>query len=99
MSVVACARRYERDESNKDVGTSMFKKQGGGGGGGGSGKFTAMKTAEFLPNAVLAFAPCTSSWHGVAEEVVKGEVVRDTIQGFVRPLSKPSGRGGSLARC
>ncbi|CAL6338046.1 unnamed protein product [Bathycoccus prasinos] len=33
-------------------------------------KFKAMKQARFLPNSVLAFAPCKSSWHGVEERKI-----------------------------
>jgi hypothetical protein len=34
-----------------------------------------------VPNAMVAFAPCFSSWHAVQE--LKEGVTRDTIQGFV----------------
>lgn len=83
--------RYGWDETNKDVGTTMFKKQGGGGGGGGGkgNKYTAVKIAEFLPNVVLAFAPCTSSWHGVAVGFYfwRGAGLRSVIPIFVLSLS------------
>lgn len=37
--------------------------------------------APFIPNSVLAFAPCWHSWHGVPK--VKEKVQRDTLQGFI----------------
>merc|ERR1712046_406490 len=45
------------------------------------GDFVIAKKAPFVPNAVLAFAACTGSWHAVQKvQMVKP---RDTIQGFV----------------
>jgi len=37
--------------------------------------------AKFVPNSMMAFAPCTSSWHAVKKTA--GKVTRNTIQGFV----------------
>ena len=41
---------------------------------------TAFK-APFVPNTVIAFAPCWHSWHAV--ETMTESVMRDTLQGFV----------------
>ena len=37
--------------------------------------------APFVPNTVIAFAPCFHSWHAV--ETMTEHVMRDTLQGFV----------------
>mmetsp|Transcript_10109 Transcript_10109/g.21074 ORF Transcript_10109/g.21074 Transcript_10109/m.21074 type:complete len:295 (-) Transcript_10109:427-1311(-) len=37
--------------------------------------------APFVPNTVMAFAPCYHSWHAV--ETMTERVMRDTLQGFV----------------
>eukprot|EP00242_Pyramimonas_sp_CCMP2087_P012748 CAMPEP_0198199794 /NCGR_PEP_ID=MMETSP1445-20131203/2955_1 /TAXON_ID=36898 /ORGANISM="Pyramimonas sp., Strain CCMP2087" /LENGTH=314 /DNA_ID=CAMNT_0043869693 /DNA_START=334 /DNA_END=1278 /DNA_ORIENTATION=- len=43
--------------------------------------FTPVTQGAFVPNTVFAFAPCTSSWHGVYH--VPKELQRDTLQGFI----------------
>ena len=46
-----------------------------------------MVQGKFIPNTVFAFAPCTSSWHGVYK--VTKPLQRDTLQGFVTmPMTK-----------
>lgn len=42
--------------------------------------FDTIEKAHYLPNSVLAFAPCHTSWHAVEYT----ESVRDTIQGFIK---------------
>ena len=39
------------------------------------------KQVTYVPNAMVAFAPCFASWHAV-QQLNEG-VTRDTIQGFV----------------
>ncbi|KAK3242722.1 hypothetical protein CYMTET_47598 [Cymbomonas tetramitiformis] len=75
------------DTSNSDIGTAIFN-------GGKQGKDLKMvKTAPFVPNAVLAFAPCTRSWHGVSETALDKVAKRDTIQAFVRPRTPVKSKG------
>jgi hypothetical protein len=40
-----------------------------------------IRQAKFLPNSMLAFAPCQASWHAVKRTDTPTQ--RDTIQGFV----------------
>ncbi|CAL6338912.1 unnamed protein product [Bathycoccus prasinos] len=71
------------DATNSAVGTTMYKSLNTRPGASAT-KFKAMKQARFLPNSVLAFAPCKSSWHGIEERKINQGIVRDTIQAFVR---------------
>jgi hypothetical protein len=47
----------------------------------GSPGFKTAFQAQFAPNFLLAFAPCSTAWHGVAAIKSAGRVHRDTIQG------------------
>lgn len=52
-----------------------------------------VKTAPFVPNALFAFAPCTSSWHAVSKLQAGHTMTRDTIQGFIKsPVKKPKAK-------
>ncbi|KAK3263080.1 hypothetical protein CYMTET_28096 [Cymbomonas tetramitiformis] len=52
-----------------------------------------VKTAPFVPNAMFAFAPCTSSWHAVRKLQAGHTMTRDTIQGFIKsPVKKPKAK-------
>mmetsp|Transcript_29925 Transcript_29925/g.41424 ORF Transcript_29925/g.41424 Transcript_29925/m.41424 type:complete len:281 (-) Transcript_29925:194-1036(-) len=42
--------------------------------------------APFVPNSVLAFAPCWHSWHSVPR--MREKVMRDSIQGFILSSKK-----------
>mmetsp|Transcript_50916 Transcript_50916/g.94877 ORF Transcript_50916/g.94877 Transcript_50916/m.94877 type:complete len:431 (+) Transcript_50916:325-1617(+) len=63
-----------RSKSNQTAKSSGGKKW--------SDDFEVFKTAEYVPNSVVAFAPCYSSWHAVRATVVPN-MARDTIQSFV----------------
>ena len=86
------------DTNNSAVGTTMYKSLDTRPGAS-TTKFKAMKQARFLPNSVLAFAPCKSSWHGVEERKIHQGIVRDTIQAFVRVSGGNRAKSRGLSRC
>ncbi|KAK3266511.1 hypothetical protein CYMTET_24873 [Cymbomonas tetramitiformis] len=47
-----------------------------------SGRFVVAKQLRYLPNVVVAFAPCWRSWHAV-RKISSPSIPRDTIQGFI----------------
>jgi hypothetical protein len=51
----------------------------------GSPGFKTAFQAQFVPNSLLAFAPCSTAWHGVATVKSAGRIHRDTIQGASLP--------------
>ena len=86
------------DATNSAVGTTMYKSLNTRPGASAT-KFKAMKQARFLPNSVLAFAPCKSSWHGIEERKINKRIVRDTIQAFVRVSGGNRAKSRGKSRC
>ena len=86
------------DATNSAVGTTMYKSLNTRPGASAT-KFKAMKQARFLPNSVLAFAPCKSSWHGIEERKINQGIVRDTIQAFVRVSGGNRAKSRGKSRC
>eukprot|EP00241_Pyramimonas_parkeae_P002694 CAMPEP_0114228846 /NCGR_PEP_ID=MMETSP0058-20121206/2579_1 /TAXON_ID=36894 /ORGANISM="Pyramimonas parkeae, CCMP726" /LENGTH=451 /DNA_ID=CAMNT_0001339857 /DNA_START=302 /DNA_END=1658 /DNA_ORIENTATION=- len=72
-------------DAEPHLGTALKGLSGGrshtrGGGRRNKADFDTIEKAHYLPNSVLAFAPCHTSWHAVEYT----ESVRDTIQGFIK---------------
>ena len=86
------------DATNSAIGTTMYKSLNTRPGASAT-KFKAMKQARFLPNSVLAFAPCKSSWHGIEERKINQGIVRDTIQAFVRVSGGNRAKSRGKSRC
>jgi len=53
-------------------------------------EWEAVFAAPFVPNSVMAFAPCWHSWHYVPK--VAERVTRDTLQGFIQGFGRTTGR-------
>ncbi|KAK3288077.1 hypothetical protein CYMTET_4431 [Cymbomonas tetramitiformis] len=91
MKVITTLFYLPVNGAHPELGTVVFKSKtsdaDGGGGKTWNGKgdylrdFDIIREGTFMPNTVFAFAPCTSSWHGVP--LVTENLRRDTVQGFI----------------
>lgn len=84
-----------KDEKNIAYGTGLFtfaglekgtKKR----------LYKLFKNVQYIPNSLLAYAPCHDSFHGVNRGTVREGDVRNTIQGFIKANDRALTKSGEI---